>query len=158
FDDSFGVIDDVVFQTAQAQGAGTGNFNTFEQIQNNGFEQGYNTDGTKQFNTKTSAVFNHSLLLSQIPTVVGDGTNGTMDGVVYREFLLDIREPNGQDKPYLSLDALQIWQEEAGNLTGFTPGAGFAGAHTNNLVYNLDAGGDKWVGLNAGLSHGNGQS
>ena len=88
--------------------------------------------------------------------MIGDGTNGTQDGVAYREFLLDIDEPNGGT--FLSLDSLQIWQEESGNLTGFTPGAGFAGAHTNNLVYNLDAGGDNWVGLNAGLSRGSGQA
>jgi hypothetical protein len=157
-DGSFGILDSVVFETSQVQPAGTGNFNTFEQIQHNGVEQGYNTDGTKQFDTKSSAVFNHSLLLSQVPIVIGDGTNGTQDGVAYREFLLDLNEPNGSTKPFLSLDSLQIWQEEAGNLTGFTPGAGFAGAHTNNLVYDLDAGGDNWVGLNAGLSRGSGQA
>jgi uncharacterized repeat protein (TIGR01451 family) len=56
------------------------------------------------------------------------------------------------------LDKLQIWQEESGSLTDFTPGAGFSGSHTNNLVYDLDAGGDKWVGLNAALSRGSGQS
>jgi uncharacterized repeat protein (TIGR01451 family) len=156
--DSFGTIDDIVFETAQVQPAGTGTFNTFEQIQHNGFEQGYNTDGTKQFDTKSSAVFNHSVLLAQVPIVIGDGTNGTQDGVAYREFLLDLNEPNGGTKSFLSLDSLQIWQEESGGLTGFTPGAGFAGAHTNNLVYNLDAGGDNWVGLNAGLSRGSGQA
>ena len=59
---------------------------------------------------------------------------------------------------YISLDALQIWQEEAGDLTNFTPGAGFAGAHTNYLAYDLDAGGDHWIALNDGLSHGSGQS
>jgi uncharacterized repeat protein (TIGR01451 family) len=157
-DGSFGVIDNVVFETAQVQPAGTGTFNTFEQIQHNGIEQGYNTDGTKEFDTKSSDVFNHSLLLSQVPIVIGDGTNGTTAGVAYREFMLDINEPNGGTKPFLSLDSLQIWQEEAGNLTGFTPGAGFAGAHTNNLVYDLDASGDNWVGLNGSLSRGNGQS
>jgi uncharacterized repeat protein (TIGR01451 family) len=155
---SFGFIDDVVFETALDQPAGTGNFDTFEQIQHNGIEQGYNTDGTKQFDTKTSAGFNHSVLLAQVPIVVGDGSKGTVDGAVYREFRLDLNEPNGGTNPFLSLDRLQIWQEEAGNLTGFTPGAGFSGAHTNNLVYNLDTGGDNWVGLNAALSHGSGQS
>jgi uncharacterized repeat protein (TIGR01451 family) len=156
--DSFGFIDDVVFETAQAQPAGTGNFNTFEQIQHNGVEQGYNTDGAKQFDTKSTANFNHSILLAQIPIVIGDGTNGTIEGVAYREFLLDINEPNGSTKSFLSLDKLQIWQEESGSLTGFTPGAGFSGTHTNNLVYDLDAGGDKWIGLNGALSHGSGQS
>ena len=157
-DASFGNIGDAIFETADAQLTAPGNFNTFEQVQNNGFEQGYNTDGTKQFDTKSSANSNHSILLAQVPIVVGDGTNGTQDGVAYREFLLDINEPNGNTKPFLSLDNLQIWQEEAGNLSGFTPGAGFAGAHTNNLVYNLDAGSDAWVGLNAGLSHAHGNS
>ena len=79
------------------------------------------------------------------------------EGVVYREFMLDVDEGNNV-RQTLSLDKLQIWQEEAGNLTGFTPGAGFAGSHTNSLVYNLDAGGDHWVLLNAGMSHGSGQS
>src|SRR5262249_45027891 len=87
-----------------------------------------------------------------------DGTNGTQEGVAYRELLLDLNEPNGQTKPYLSLDALQVWQEESGNLTNFTSGAGFAGAHTNHLVYNLDARGAPSVGLTDGMSHGSGQS
>jgi uncharacterized repeat protein (TIGR01451 family) len=154
---SFGSIDDLVFETFLAQPAGTGNFNTFEQIQHNGVEQGYNTDGAKQFDTKTTANFNHSVLLAQVPIVIGDGTNGTQDGVSYRQFLLDINEPGGANS-FLSLDKLQIWQEEAGNLTGFTPGAGFSGTHTNNLVYDLDAGGDKWIGLNSALSSGSGRS
>src|SRR5262249_2011481 len=141
-DGSFGLINDVVFQTDPVQAAGTGTFNSFVQVQHNGVEQGYNTDGTKQFDTKSSAVFNHSILLSQIPAVIGDGTNGTTDGTVYREFLLDMNEFTLGTNSFLSLDSLQIWQEEAGNLSGFTPGAGFAGTHTNNLVYNLDAGSD----------------
>src|SRR6476646_7000405 len=157
-DGSFGAIDDVVFETARAQSAGTGSFNTFEQIQHNGVEQGYNTDGATQFDSKSTANFNHSILLAQVPIVIGDGTNGTIDGVAYREFLLDINEPKGGTASYLSLDKLQIWQEESGSLTGFTPGAGFSGAHSNNLVYDLDAGSDNWVGLNGALSRGSGQS
>jgi len=97
-------------------------------------------------------------VLADVPVVVGDGTNGTVEGATYREFLLDLNEPNGNTKPYISLDALQIWQEESGNLTGFTPGSGFAGGHTNYLAYNLDAGGNHWIALTDGLSHGSGQS
>src|SRR5262249_23013454 len=67
-------------------------------------------------------------------------------------------EGNSGTNPFLSLDSLQIWQEESGNLTGFTPGSGFTGTHTNNLVYNLDAGSDSWVGLNDALTSGGGQS
>jgi uncharacterized repeat protein (TIGR01451 family) len=154
-DGSFGSIDDVIFDTSEVQPASPPNFFTFEEVQSNGFEQGYNTDGTRQFDTKPGA---HSVLLAQVPIVIGDGTNGTAEGVAYREFLLNINEPNGGTKSFLSLDSLQIWQEQAGNLTNFTPGAGFAGANTNHLVYNLDGSGDNWVGLDGSLSHGNGQS
>jgi len=153
-EDSFGSIDDVVFETSLVQPASPPNFFTFEEVQHNGFEQSYNTDGATQFDTKTA----HSVLLAQVPIVIGDGSNGTVDGVAYREFLLNLNEPNAGTKPFLSLDSLQIWQEESGSLTDFTPGAGFSGAHTNNLVYNLDAGSDQWVGLNDSLSRGNGQS
>jgi hypothetical protein len=158
FDNAFGILNGAVFMTGLDQAAGTGAFNSFVQIQHGGTEQGYNTDASAQYDEKSSHNHNHSILLADVPIVVGDGSNGTVDGIAYREFLLDLNEPNGNTKPFLSLDALQIWQEEAGNLTNFTPGAGFAGAHTNFLAYNLDAGGNHWVALNDGLSHGSGQS
>src|SRR5262249_16938542 len=69
--------------------------------------------------------------------------------------VLDINEPNGGG--FVSLDALQIWQEESGNLTNFTPGSGFAGAHTNHLVYNLDASANNWVAL-SDLGNGSGKA
>jgi uncharacterized repeat protein (TIGR01451 family) len=146
---TFGFINDAVFMTASLQPAGTGNFDTFVQIQHNGTEQGYNTDASAQYDEKNSHNHNHSILLAEVPIVIGDGQNGTIEGAAYREFLLDVNEPNGG---YISLDALQIWQGEAGNLTNFTPGAGFAGAHTNYLAYDLDAGGDRWIALDAGGS------
>src|SRR5215468_6336919 len=153
---SFGTIDDAVFQTALAQPAGTGVFNTFVQIQHNGTEQGYNSDNsTEQFDEKNA--HHRSLLLANVPIVIGDGTGGTVEGVAYRQFVLDLNEA-GASKQFLSLDKLQIWQEESGSLGNFSSGLGFAGAHTNYLAYNLDAGGDHWVGLNDGLSHGSGQS
>jgi uncharacterized repeat protein (TIGR01451 family) len=158
FDDTFGTLNGAVFATGQNQPAGTGVFNSFVQIQRTGTEQGYNTDASAQYDEKSAHNHNHSILLADVPLVVGDGSNGTQEGVVYREFLLDLNEANGGTNPYISLDALQIWQEEAGNLTHFTPGSGFAGAHTNYLAYNLDAGGNHWIALNDGLAHGSGQS
>ena len=155
---SFGEINGAVFMTGSLQPAGSGTFNSFVQIQHNGFEQGYNSDHAPQFDEKNSHPHNHSILLADVPIVFGDGSNGTTDGVAYREFHLDLNDANGGGKPYISLDALQLWQEESGNLTGFTPGTGFSGAHTNYLAYNLDAGGNHWIGLNDSLSHGSGQS
>ena len=153
-----GTVNGAAFMTGQTQPAGTGAFNAFVQIQRNGTEQGYNTDASAQYDEKNSHNHNHSVLLADVPIVFGDGSNGTIDGVAYREFLLDLNEPNGGTKPYISLDALQIWQQEAGNLTNFTPGSGFAGSHTNYLAYDLDAGANRWIALNAGMSHGSGQS
>ena len=111
-DDSFGVINDVVFQTGQTQSAGTGVFNSFVQLQRNGSEQGYNTDAAPQFDENNSTQHNHSILLADVPIVIGDGTNGTVEGMAYREFLLDLNESGGG---YISLDKLQIWQEESGS-------------------------------------------
>src|SRR6185503_3572502 len=85
-DDSFGIINGIVFETSILQPSGTGTFNTFEQVQASPTEQGLNTDGDSELNTKASAASNHSLLLSQVPIVIGDGANGTLDGVSYREF------------------------------------------------------------------------
>jgi uncharacterized repeat protein (TIGR01451 family) len=154
---NFGEIGGGLFTTGLLQPAGSGVFDAFLQIQNKGTEQGYNTDAAPQYDEKNSHVHNHSILLADVPIVVGDGSNGTLEGVVYREFLLDLNEAGG-GKRTLSLDALQIWQQESGSLTGFIPGAGFAGVHTNYLAYDLDVGGDNWIALDAGLSHGSGQS
>src|ERR1043165_3216547 len=121
-----GTINGAVFMTGALQAAGSGNnaFNAFLQIQRNGTEQGYNTDANHQFDEGSSHVHNHSVLLADVPIVFGDGSNGTIEGVAYREFLLDLNEPNGGLKPFISLDKLQIWQEESGSLTNFTAGGG----------------------------------
>jgi uncharacterized repeat protein (TIGR01451 family) len=154
---SAGFVDEAVFLAGVDTLSGTGLFNTFVQIQHNGIEQGYNTDGAHQFDEKNNSQFNHSLLLANVPIVVGDGSNGTVEGVAYRQFILDINEPNGGSKPFLSLDKLQIWQEESRSLTNFTSGAGFAGTHTNFLTFDLDAGIDRWIATKD-LSSGSGRS
>jgi hypothetical protein len=146
-----GTIEGAVFTTEQIQPAGTGVFNTFLEIQHTGTEQGYNTDAAPQFDEKSSATHNHSILLADIPIVIGDGSNGTIEGLAYREFLFDAT--GGGTNRFLSLDRLQIFQG-SGSLTNYT-GSGFAGA---DLVYDLDAGADRWIALNSGLSSGSGSS
>jgi hypothetical protein len=120
FDNTFGLLNGAVFMTGLDQSAGTGTFNPFVQIQHAGTEQGYNTDAKAQYDERSALNHNHSFLLADIPIVFGDGSNGTTDGVAYREILLDLNEGGGNN-PFISLDELQIWQEEAGNLTNFTP-------------------------------------
>src|SRR3954447_2406525 len=145
YDGASGTINGAVFMTGLPQGD-TVQFSSFLEIRNNGTEQGYNTDGALQQNQRDVQNSTHSILLAEVPIVLGDGSGGTMEGVAYREFRLNLGEA-GNAKQYLSLDALQIWQEESGSLTNFTSGSGFAGAHTNYLAYDLDAGGDHWIGL-----------
>src|SRR4029453_5671087 len=144
---SFGAIGDAIFTTDTTHSAGTGGFNTFVQLQHQGTEQGYNTDASPQFDEKNSHVHNHALLLADVPIFLGDASNGTMEGVAYREFKLDIDEASR----FLSLDELQIWQEDAGDLTNFNSnGSGFGGG--GHLVYNMYAGGEPWVRRNGGRS------
>jgi uncharacterized repeat protein (TIGR01451 family) len=153
FDDASGTVNDAVFMTGLFQPT-PDHFSSFLEIRHNGTEQGYNTNGALQFDERDVQNSTHSILLANVPIVVGDGSHGTVEGVAYREFRLNIAEA-GTNKQFLSLDALQIFQEESGSLTNFTPGSGFAGSHTNYLAYNLDAGGDHWVGLKE-PSNGNG--
>ncbi len=138
------------------------------QLQDKGIEQGYNSDAAPQFDESTSHKHNHSILLADVPIFIGDGTGGTVEGVVYREFRFDANEVGGAGR-LLSLDKLEIWQEKSGSLTGFTSagsaaagvhyasGPGFAGTHTDYLAYNLDEGGDHWIAIDSGLSSGSGK-
>ena len=154
FDGASGTINGGVFMTGTFQ-AGPTTFSSFLEVRHDGTEQGYNTNGTLQYNTLDTQNSTHSILLANVPIVIGDGSQGTIEGVAYREFRLNIGEA-GTNKQFLSLDAFQIWQEESGNLTNFTPGTGFAGTHTNYLAYNLDAGADRWVALKEQPANGNG--
>ena len=161
---NFGSIGGAVFSTSLVQPAGSGTFGVFVQLYANGTEQGYNTDfRPQQFDESDSLTHNHALLLASVPIVEGDGTNGTIEGVLYREFVFDANDPNGQNRNFLSLDALQIYQAEFGNLTGFHQplqqggdGTGFGTSAT--LIYDLDAGSDSWVALDARLSSGSGDA
>src|ERR1041385_7185859 len=153
FDGASGTINGGVFMTGTYD-AGPTTFSSFLEVRHNGTEQGYNTNGTLQYDTLDGQNSTHSVLLANVPIVIGDGTQGTVAGVSYREFRLNIGEAGGT-KQFLSLDSLQIWQEESGSLTSFTPGSGFSGTHTNYLVYDMDAGGDPWGGVKE-PSDGNG--
>ena len=154
----------VVYQQGEV-GAGTGVFPAFVKIDNEPTEQGYNSDANvQQFDENNEGPHNHSILVSDLPVFVGDGTNGTTAGVLYYQFLLDAHESQGGDEEFISLDQLAIYQEAAGNLTGFENAAnGFylpaeAGNANEYLVYNLDAGGDKWIAIDGQLSSGSGNS
>jgi hypothetical protein len=147
---AFGEINGAIYRQFSPQPTGTGFIDSFVRLQAKGAgaqtEQGYNTDARPlQFDENRSPQFTRSLLLSSVPLV-------DIGGVTYREFLLDINQKASQ--PYLSLDHLRLYQGNAPDVTGYD-------ATTNLLaglspVYDMTAGGDNWVQLNARLSHGSG--
>jgi hypothetical protein len=147
---SSGFINNALFeQVSDSNAAGTGKINSFLRIHalgNEGSEQGYNTDyrgqgGQKlQFDENQSPQFTRSLKLSDVPIV-------TKDGIKYRQFILDINEPNAQkqEKPLITLDKLQLFLGNAGNLFDYSPTTGF-GSNAYK-IYDLDANKNSQVAL-----------
>jgi len=115
---------------------GTGTFEPFVRIQGNeDVEEGFNTDGTPQLETK-SGPWTHSLLVTAVPYVEGG----------YREFLLDADQDGTDEGRLLSIDELIISLESSPSLTGLVyPTA------TGVLVYDLDGAGDASVVIDGRL-------
>jgi hypothetical protein len=143
---SGGTVNAALFQQTDAQPTGTGLISSFVRVQGTGVEGGYNTDARPlQFQENSSPKFTRSLHLSDVPVSV-------VDGIGYRQFLLDINQNSAS--PLLSLDDLKIFVGDRGNLTGYDKGTGtLAGLHA---AYDLDAAGDATVLMNASLNHGSG--
>jgi hypothetical protein len=141
--DSWGTINNAIFQQYSAGPGGTGNIDSFLRIQGMGVQEGYNTDGTVEFDTMAS--FTHSIQLADIPIV----TNGGGD---YREFLLDINQ-NGQN--ILSVDEIRIALWDTGDLDGDDGGYSYI---FDSPIYDLDAGEDNWIKLDYALNTGTGGS
>jgi hypothetical protein len=103
--------------------AGTGTFNSFVRVQASPDEQGYNTDGTLEFDTK-AGVWTHSILVSDIPVV-------SVDGALYWELFSDIND--GNNATHISLNDLEVWFTDDPELTGYP----FAAADAEK-VYDFD--------------------
>ena len=142
-----GILNDAIFRQVDAQPTGTGFIRSFVRIQTNAAtEQGYNTDARPlQFDENKSPQFTRSLKVGDVPLV-------SIDGVLYREFLLDINQKASSS--LLTLDQLKIYVGDAGNLTGYDSAAGtLAGL---DPVYDLDKFGDNAVLLDYRLNSGSG--
>jgi hypothetical protein len=142
-----GVVHDALFRQTDAQPTGTGVIRSFVRLQTNAAaEQGYNTEARPlQFDENKSPQFTRSLRVGEVPLV-------SADGVLYREFLLDVNQK--ASAPLLSLDQLRLYVGAVPDLQGYD-------AATRQLagldpVYDLDAGGDHWVKLNYRLNSGSG--
>src|SRR5262245_12573770 len=147
---AIGSVNGVVFQQTNTQPTGTGVIHSFLRLQNNGthstIEQGYNTDARPlQFDENSSPIFTRSLHLSELP-------QQNIGGVLCRVMLLDVNQKSSQ--PLLSLDELRIFVADVGNLTGYNGTTHQLAGRTAG--FDLDAGGDNWIKLDARITHGSG--
>jgi hypothetical protein len=151
-----------IFSTSvNTVGAGTGLIDPFVRISTNDpAEEGVNTDFGQVIldnAAKGGTNFVHALRLTDLPINIDPVT-----GIAYYRFELDINQLNADDKQNLSLDAVQIWQASVGNLSNYqsgpTPDQGTGTLVGATLKYNLDAGGDKFIGLNGELQSGSGNT
>lgn len=139
---SSGTINGAFFQQISPKATGTGNIDSFVRIEQNGTEQGYNTDARPvEFNEKKDATFTHSLLLTDVPIVNIGGKN-------YRQFLLDINQTSAH--PLLSLDSIQVFLASTGNI------GSKATLDSLGAIYDLDGAGAARIELDYSLNSGSG--
>lgn len=92
--------------------AGSGIFDSFLRVQAGPpSEQGYNTDGKREFDTKAGN-FTHSILVSDIPVVTVPGLTGE-----FWELFSDLNESDST--PLISLDDLEVYFTSDPKLTGY---------------------------------------
>ena len=156
-----------LFFTDEQHPTGTGYIDSFLRVQQNGYEQGYNTSD-RSYNTpggmqpiiqdKTDPNFTRDLPLSAIGTK-------TINGTLYAEFFLDVNEPaatNG-NKNLITLDQLEIFTSASAGLNSYSnsgnndASGALAGA---TKVYDMDtATTDNYVQIDYTLSgQGSGSS
>jgi hypothetical protein len=136
-----GSIGDAYFLQIDHSSTGTGVIESFVRMQGKGFENGYNTDGTPEFDTK-GGKWTHSLQLGDVPIVELD------DGKFYREFLLDINQAKNVNPSYLSLDTIEIYLNNTADIDDYSL--------LGTSVYDMDAGLDQWILLDYALNAGSG--
>ncbi|HJZ59397.1 MAG TPA: carboxypeptidase-like regulatory domain-containing protein [Gemmataceae bacterium] len=121
--------------------------NTFVRLQDallSGTEQGYNTDARPtQFDARGDLDVTHAIRVDELPLV-------TINGVQYREVVLDIKQWWWASR--LSLDELRLYVSDSPDLHNYN-------TRTNTLgglhpVYDMDAGHNAWVKLDANLNRG----
>ena len=136
-----GSVNGAIFSQATFEFAtGTGLFEPFVHLQGKGIQQGYNTSGTVEWDTK-SVPWTRSIQLGQVP-IVGD----------YYEFRLDINENKACENRFLSLDEIKI------HIVSEAIGGGLTGYDTNP-DFGLPAwqlGDGNWIKLDYALNPGSG--
>ena len=138
-----GTINGATFDFTAQQPTGTGVIQPFLRVQANGTEQGYNTSGGIPFDDKAGP-WTHDLTFADLQT-----STVSLNGTTYFKLLLDVNEPNGT-KSLISLESLQLYTSATGSKT--TTNVGSLGI----LRYDLDAGGNNAVIIDASRNSGSG--
>jgi hypothetical protein len=143
-----GTINGAVFEFMTQQPTGTGVINPFLRIHgtgNAGTEQGYNTSGRPTaFDEIKDPNFTRNIQFSDLQQ-----TTIALNGTTYFRILLDVNEPNG-NRSLITLDALQLYTSATGSQTTSNV------ASLGTLRYDLDAGGNNSVVIDAARNHGSG--
>jgi hypothetical protein len=144
-------VGDAIVRQTDAQPTGTGYIKSFVRIQGaakgGAAEQGYNTTARPlQFDENKSPSFTRALTAGEVPTT-------TVNGVIYREFLLDINQKGSASK--LSVDDVRIYLGDRPDLVGYdAAGKTLAGL---SPVFDLNPNDDgNHVLLDARLNSGSG--
>ena len=144
---SFVNIGGVLFTDAANTGSGTGNYNTFLAISDNdGIEEGFNSDDTPGIDPSNKDIDHaktHTVKLSDLVIV-------TVNGVQYYEFRVDLNESNSDPNAQISLDQFKLFSSSDGSIEDKTT------LFSQNVIYDMDAGGNKSVLLSDAESSGSG--
>ena len=123
--------DAAIYDRTDLGASGSGNIDSFVRVGATGVEEGFNSSfRPTQMNEDSTLTFNHDLQLAAVPIVV-------INGVSYREFLLDTNEPGGTDR-FISLNKLEIYLSSAGSITAYP--FNDATGPTATKIYDMDAG------------------
>ena len=146
-DSSSTTIGGAIFKKLPPSGSGTGQYNTFLAISDNdGNERGFNSDDTNPLNATNNNIDvakTHTVLLGTIPVKI-------IDGVAYYEFHVDLNESNNVPNAQISLDTFQLYTSSNGGIEDLNV------LKTQNLAYDMDAGGDVTLLMSDASSSGSG--
>ena len=124
-----GTINGALFQTNNDHPTGTGVYDPFLTLQNNPWEQGYNSS-TGNFDTSREPQWNHEIKFSDLQVT-------TINGTAYFGFSVDVNEPNGGSQAGISLDSLKIFTSATLQNSTSTNSSGFFNGSLGTLRYDL---------------------
>ena len=134
-----GELNGILFSSTDVSGENATSFLRIRNVSNQDTGEGYNTDGTKEFETKRNGT--RSIQLSDLPTL-------TIDEREYVEVRLRLNE--GPNASTIDLNELRLYTSDVGNLSGYDPSTlQLAGL---DPILDLDSNGDNTVRLDDSFS------